>query len=155
MDYSSTVPVKCLEIQPKNRILQLCCAPGNKSMLMADLCPDVQITGVQININRANVMKNLVKKYGLDKQICVVTADGVKYQSADKFDRVLVDAECTHQGSLKHIFKFFKQQLKPEADLKVNKKYTKQQQKQFKTNNSNPYTSDITSSNKWTKQDFE
>jgi 16S rRNA C967 or C1407 C5-methylase (RsmB/RsmF family) len=27
-------------------------------------------------------MKNLVKKYRLDKQISIVTADGIKYESA-------------------------------------------------------------------------
>ena len=79
---------------------------------MADLFPDVSIVGVEINVNRANVMKNLVKKYRLDKQISVVTAHGIKYESAELFDRVLVDAECTHEGSLKHIFKFFKEELK-------------------------------------------
>ena len=65
-------------------------------MLMADLFPDVRIVGVEINVNRANVMKNLVKKYRLDKQISVITEDGLKYESAELFDRVLVDAECTH-----------------------------------------------------------
>ena len=69
MDYSSALPVKCMQIQPKNRILELCCAPGNKSMLMADHNKDVRITGVEINVNRVNVMKNLVKKYKLDQQI--------------------------------------------------------------------------------------
>lgn len=69
MDYSSALPVKCMQIKPKNRILELCCAPGNKSMLMADHNKDVRITGVEINVNRVNVMKNLVKKYKLDQQI--------------------------------------------------------------------------------------
>ena len=96
MDYSSAVPVKCLQLQKNSRVLELCCAPGNKSMLMADLFPDVRIVGVEINVNRANVMKNLVKKYRLDKQISVITEDGLKYESAELFDRVLVDAECTH-----------------------------------------------------------
>ena len=41
-------------------------------------------------------MKSLIKKYNLEKQISVVTADGLNYKSVDLFDRVLVDAECTH-----------------------------------------------------------
>ncbi len=61
-------------------------------MLIADSHKDVKITGVEININRANVMKNLVKKYRLNEQIEVITADGLKYDSPDHFDRVLVDA---------------------------------------------------------------
>ena len=63
MDYSSAIPVKCLQLEAKQSVLQLCCAPGNKSMLMADSYQDLDIKGVEINQNRANVMKNLVKKY--------------------------------------------------------------------------------------------
>jgi 16S rRNA C967 or C1407 C5-methylase (RsmB/RsmF family) len=77
-------------------------------MLIADLNKEVKITGVEISPNRVNIMKNLVKKYHLDDQISIITADGVKFYSEKQFDRVLIDAECTHEGSLKHIFKFFK-----------------------------------------------
>lgn len=37
-------------------------------------------------------MKNLVKKYKLDNKIEVATADGLKYESIERYDRVLVDA---------------------------------------------------------------
>ena len=92
MDYSSAIPVKCLSVQPKQRVIELCCAPGNKSMLMADLNPDIHITGIEININRANIMKSLIKKYKLDKQIEVVVEDGLTYENENPFDRVLIDA---------------------------------------------------------------
>lgn len=49
-------------------------------MYIADSLKQVKIIGVEININRANVMKNLVKKYNLDDRITVVVEDGVKYQ---------------------------------------------------------------------------
>jgi hypothetical protein len=51
----------------------------------------------------------------------------------------LVDAECTHEGSLKHIFKFF-HDVTGDSQNKKNQKLSKQQEKQFKQNNSNPYT---------------
>jgi len=35
--------------------------------------------------------------------------------------------------------------------LKINKKLSKQQEKQFNKNNSNPYTSHITKLNTWSK----
>ena len=112
-------------------------------MLIADHHPGVKIVGVEINVNRGNVMKSLVKKYRLEGQIEVVAADGLTYDDAAPFDRVLIDAECTHEGSLKHIHKFFKEQEKPQEEplLKMDQKHSKQQQKQFKINNSNPYTS--------------
>jgi hypothetical protein len=41
-------------------------------------------------------MRSLIKKYQLHDQISVVIDDGVKFDCEDRFDRVLVDAECTH-----------------------------------------------------------
>lgn len=38
-------------------------------MYMADICENLTIKGVEISNNRANVMKNLIKKYNLEKQI--------------------------------------------------------------------------------------
>ena len=72
--------------------------------------------------------------------------DGVKYQNEAKFDRVLVDVECTHEGSIKHIKKFMKENKPKKAtknELKYEKWLTLQQEKQFEINNSNPYTSKI------------
>ena len=60
-------------------------------MFMADT-QGVQVTGVEINENRANVMRNLLKKYGLEEKVRVVMGDAVKYDPGRKFDRVLVDA---------------------------------------------------------------
>ncbi len=51
-------------------------------------------------------MKNLVKKYKLDHKIQVKVEDAVTFDSEVKYDRVLIDAECTHGGSIKHIKKF-------------------------------------------------
>lgn len=75
-------------------------------MYLADSLKEVHITGVEININRANVMKNLISKYGLDGKIDVCVEDGLAFNSNQLYDRVLVDAECTHEGSIKHIKKF-------------------------------------------------
>ena len=51
-------------------------------------------------------MKSLVKKYNFEDKIDVIVADGLIFSSEEKFDRVLIDAECTHEGSIKHIKKF-------------------------------------------------
>lgn len=38
-------------------------------MYLADSLKDITITGVEINVNRANIMRNLIKKYHLDNKI--------------------------------------------------------------------------------------
>lgn len=67
MDFSSAIPPRCLQVdsQKQTRVLELGSAPGNKVMYIADKYPKTEIIGVEINANRANIMRNLVKKYGL------------------------------------------------------------------------------------------
>lgn len=65
-------------------------------MYIADTVPGVRITAVEISPNRANVMASLVAKYGLGGRIEVVVADGVSFDAGEGYQRVLVDAECTH-----------------------------------------------------------
>ena len=78
-------------------------------MYLADSLKDIKITAVEINENRAQIMKNLIKKYNLSDKITVVVEDGVTFKSEpENFDRILIDAECTHEGSIKHLKKFIK-----------------------------------------------
>ena len=48
-------------------------------MYLADKFKDISITAVQINENRAQIMKNLVKKYDLDDKIRIKVEDGLKF----------------------------------------------------------------------------
>ena len=36
MDYSSAIPARCLDVKEGQSVLELCSAPGNKSMYIAD-----------------------------------------------------------------------------------------------------------------------
>jgi 16S rRNA C967 or C1407 C5-methylase (RsmB/RsmF family) len=90
----------------------MCCAPGAKLLYIADLLPDgAKVVGVDISKNRLNVTRSLVKKYK-QTNVEIVEADGTSYQSDELFDKVLVDAECTHEGSLKHLQKYFSEDNK-------------------------------------------
>jgi 16S rRNA C967 or C1407 C5-methylase (RsmB/RsmF family) len=61
-------------------------------MYACDSVAGVKVTGVEINQNRANVMKSLINKYGLSDRIEVVVEDATKFEPEKLFDRVLVDA---------------------------------------------------------------
>lgn len=69
---------------------------------------DGKAVGVDINETRLNTCRSIVKKYKLDHIIKLELSDGTTYDKESQFDRVLVDAECTHDGSLKHLAKFIK-----------------------------------------------
>lgn len=111
IDLSSAAVVQALEINNNDhKILEVCCAPGAKLCYIADLMSsfgdDRKLFGLDINENRLNIARSLVKKYGHEKIVTLIQADGTTYQGEKDFDKILVDAECTHEGSVKHLSKF-------------------------------------------------
>lgn len=155
MDMSSGYAVKALDLKDGLDVLELCCAPGNKLMYCRDLMENGSVTGVDISETRMEVTRSLLKKYGHENHVKLYCEDATKFDKGpakDKlYDRVLVDAECTHEGSLKHLKKFLNTMKEALPDQS---KPSRHSRKQFKKNNSNPYTSEINSKNCWSKEDF-
>eukprot|EP01135_Chromosphaera_perkinsii_P003715 Nk52_evm33s252 gene=Nk52_evmTU33s252 len=143
IDVSSGAAVAILNPQKGDHCLDLCCSPGAKLSMIANMacCKKKgvgSVTGVDISRERLASCKTVVQKYGLP-HVRLFNADGctfkqfprkhidssgeakVFFQTKDYasverdcgngkesalYDKVLVDAECTHDGSLKHIVKF-------------------------------------------------
>ncbi|DAZ99081.1 TPA: hypothetical protein N0F65_008386 [Lagenidium giganteum] len=170
IDISSGYAVTLLHIQQGEHVLDLCCAPGAKLTMMADLLEmNGSVTGVDYSRSRIAACKQLIHKYQLIRQPCdsaetssawrcrLFHADGRTFNVGPKtecarvegietildtnaiatrsvqgqkrkrenksarareakqpkvwnfdaalFDKVLVDAECTHDGSIKHLQK--------------------------------------------------
>lgn len=109
MDASSAVPVITLDPRPGERVLDLCCAPGVKLIYISErMNGQGEILGVDISNNRLNVCRSIIAKYYPPTPIQLIQSDGTSFTS-DLFDKILVDAECTHEGSIKHLEKFEKQ----------------------------------------------
>ena len=105
MDVSSAVSVDLLDLQPGDHVLDLCCAPGVKLLYMAEkLAGTGTITGVDISDSRLKTCSSLLQKYGYTAKL--IQADGRTFNDGEVYDKVLVDAECTHEGSVKHLQKF-------------------------------------------------
>ena len=112
MDVSSAVPVDLLAISPGDHVLDLCCAPGVKLLYAAErLHGTGSLTGVDISAPRLNTCRSLLGKYQFAARL--FEADGRSFDTAAEsgslYDKVMVDAECTHEGSVKHLEKFGKQ----------------------------------------------
>ncbi|EAS04949.1 NOL1/NOP2/sun family protein (macronuclear) [Tetrahymena thermophila SB210] len=125
IDLSSAAVIKSLDPQKGEKVLDLCCCPGMKLCNIADIIgAEGKAFGVDINETRLNTCRSIVKKYKLDHIIKLELADGTTYNKESQFDRVLVDAECTHDGSLKHLAKFIKNQKAVIEDMQNNAKET-------------------------------
>jgi 16S rRNA C967 or C1407 C5-methylase (RsmB/RsmF family) len=70
MDISSIIAVHCLNLQPDDHFLDLCCAPGIKLSIAGDLITangTGSITGVDISKERLSVAKSLLKRLYIGK----------------------------------------------------------------------------------------
>ena len=96
-DAAAALPVKLLQPQPGERILDLCAAPGGKALQLAASGADV--TALDISAPRmARVEANLART-GLTASL--VTADALHWQPEGLFDAILLDAPCSATGTIR------------------------------------------------------
>ncbi|MEK7547459.1 MAG: RsmB/NOP family class I SAM-dependent RNA methyltransferase, partial [Patescibacteria group bacterium] len=93
---SSQFPVKFLDLQPGEKILDMCAAPGSKTTQIAAM---MQNKG-EITANEINMIRLERLKYNLNKQ-GVTIANVISYDGAvlgdmypASFDKFLLDAPC-------------------------------------------------------------
>lgn len=98
---STGVAAPALAPEPGERVLDLCSAPGGKTTHAADLMGD-RGTLVASDVSEGRIRGLLGNVYRLGHpNIMVVSADGRDFPEDAHFDRVLVDAPCSGEGTLR------------------------------------------------------
>ncbi|PZQ97792.1 MAG: 16S rRNA methyltransferase [Cereibacter sphaeroides] len=96
-DAAAALPARLLDAQPGERVLDLCAAPGGKTLQLAAAGADV--TALDISPQRLKRLIENLTRCGLKAQ--VVTADALEWQPAELFDAVLLDAPCSATGTVR------------------------------------------------------
>lgn len=79
-------------------MLDLCAAPGGKTLILKDVFPDHVLVSNEIEPKRAHILKENAIRWGTEKHI-VINSGAEKLQRSDlQFDLVLVDAPCSGEG---------------------------------------------------------
>jgi len=95
------------KLEDKLNVLDMCAAPGGKTIQLLDMLPYANITACDNNENRLEILKDNLAKACPDEQarINVELSDATKPSFAkDSFDYILLDAPCSGLGiSRKHI----------------------------------------------------
>ncbi|MGR3511340.1 MAG: RsmB/NOP family class I SAM-dependent RNA methyltransferase [Paracoccaceae bacterium] len=96
-DAGATVAVNALAPQQGMRVLDLCAAPGGKTMQLA--AAGASVTALDVSKGRMARVRENLERTGLAAE-CVV-ADALNWVPDQLFDTVLLDAPCSATGTLR------------------------------------------------------
>ncbi|MEM6407860.1 MAG: RsmB/NOP family class I SAM-dependent RNA methyltransferase [Pseudomonadota bacterium] len=96
-DAGAAVAAQLLDPQAGETILDLCAAPGGKTMQLA--ASGAAVTALDISGPRMTRIKENLQRTGL-KATCVV-ADALHWEAPDRFDAILLDAPCSATGTIR------------------------------------------------------
>ena len=97
---SAMAPVELLEIQPGERVLDLCAAPGGKTTQIAAKLRGIGfLVSNEIHPARAKILSENVERMGIGNA-CVLNETPERLAEAfpEYFDAILVDAPCSGEG---------------------------------------------------------
>lgn len=96
-DAAAALPARLLRDVRGKRVLDLCAAPGGKTLQLAAM--GAEVTAVDKSRERlARVRENLARTRLTANVVC---ADALEFRDDARFDAVLLDAPCTSTGTLR------------------------------------------------------
>jgi NOL1/NOP2/sun family putative RNA methylase len=99
---ASILDTLVLDPKPKEKILDMCSAPGSKTTHIAQLTNNNGvIIANDIEVARTNSLRNVVEQFGADS-VKITLSDGRDFgkKYPDYFDKVLLDAPCSGEGMI-------------------------------------------------------
>lgn len=94
-DLAAQVPARLLGEGAGKNALDLCAAPGGKTMQLA--AAGWNVTALDMSKRRLELLKDNLKRTGL--KASPVRADALTWEPKHRFDAILIDAPCTATGT--------------------------------------------------------
>lgn len=101
-DAAAQLAAPLLAVQPGQRVLDACAAPGGKTGHLLECAPDLELTALDQDASRLEQVRDNLRRLRLTARLAVGDAqrpadwwDGIPY------DRILVDAPCSATGVIR------------------------------------------------------
>jgi 16S rRNA C967 or C1407 C5-methylase (RsmB/RsmF family) len=128
LDPASLLPVYALNLQKDSHVLDLCAAPGGKSLAILGQIPQGHLTANDSSKDRFLRLKKVLKEYSppaTHQNFETTLGDGRTFFKTKKtFGRVLVDVPCSSERHLLKNEKFLKTWTPKQAETLAVKQYT-------------------------------
>jgi len=95
-DAAAALPARLLRVQPEERVLDMCAAPGGKTAQLAQA--RAKVTALDRSAERLKILSSNLERLNLHATIAV--GDAATYQ-ASLFDAILIDAPCSATGTIR------------------------------------------------------
>ncbi|MBT9384148.1 methyltransferase domain-containing protein [Pseudooceanicola sp. CBS1P-1] len=94
-DAAAALPVKLLAPKQGEKILDLCAAPGGKTLQVA--AAGAEVTAVDLSAHRLKRLEANLKRTGL--KATVIAGDAMEHEG--RYDAILLDAPCSATGTIR------------------------------------------------------
>jgi 16S rRNA C967 or C1407 C5-methylase (RsmB/RsmF family) len=95
----SSLPPRLLAPQPGDLILDACAAPGGKALNLHSIAGErSRIVASDVPVARLGMLVQILARHGVPSGL-VVRHDGTQFPVVGSFDRILLDAPCSGEGT--------------------------------------------------------
>jgi 16S rRNA (cytosine967-C5)-methyltransferase len=101
-DEASQIVPLAVDTRPGERVLDLCAAPGGKTVIMSgDMEDEGVLVACDVRARRVALLRDTIRRAGCHQAYPVHVATDRGLPFASTFDRVLVDAPCSGLGTVR------------------------------------------------------
>jgi 16S rRNA (cytosine967-C5)-methyltransferase len=98
-DAAAALPARLLAVRPGERVLDLCAAPGGKTLQLA--AAGAEVTALDVSADRLERLRENLARTGLSARVVVADALAWDDPGGAPFDAVLLDAPCSATGTMR------------------------------------------------------
>ncbi|MDX6752268.1 RsmB/NOP family class I SAM-dependent RNA methyltransferase [Geminicoccaceae bacterium 1502E] len=96
-DLAASLPARLLGEVSGRRVLELCCAPGGKTLQLS--AAGAKVTALDISEPRLALVRENLQRTGLSAEL--VAADARSWRADERFPLILLDAPCSATGTIR------------------------------------------------------